>query len=146
MSFLIVGPPEGVDPRLDVPLLRKRGASVLRAVGRARDELTLSLVGDDEIRELNRDYRGKRRATDVLSFSLLEGEDTSHRGKLLGDVVISVDTARRQARQRRRSLDEVVAKLLIHGVLHVIGHDHEVDAEARAMRSEERRLWGEVRA
>lgn len=146
MSLLIVGPPEGAAPRLDVPLLRKRGASVLRAVGRARDELTLSLVGDDEIRELNRDYRGKRRATDVLSFSLLEGEDTSHRGKLLGDVVISLDTARRQARGQRRSLDEVVAKLLIHGLLHVIGHDHQVDAEARAMRSEERRIWGEVRA
>lgn len=146
MSLLIVGPPEGAAPRLDVPLLRKRGASVLRAVGRARDELTLSLVGDHEIRELNRDYRGKRRATDVLSFSLLEGEDTSHRGKLLGDVVISLDTARRQARGQRRSLDEVVAKLLIHGLLHVIGHDHQVDAEARAMRSEERRIWGEVRA
>jgi len=146
MSFLIVGPPEGVAPRLDVPLLRRRGSSVLRAVGRGRDELTLSLVRDNEIRELNRDYRGKRRATDVLSFSLLEGEDTSHRGKLLGDVVISIDTARRQARQRHRSLDEVVAKLLIHGLLHVIGHDHEVEAEARAMRSEERRLWGEVRA
>ena len=101
MSFLIVGPPEGVAPRLDVPLLRRRGSSVLRAVGRGRDELTLSLVRDNEIRELNRDYRGKRRATDVLSFSLLEGEDTSHRGKLLGDVVISIDTARRQARHRR---------------------------------------------
>jgi probable rRNA maturation factor len=144
MSLVIVGPPAGAALRLDLSRLRKRGAAALRAVGRARDELTLSLVLDAEIRELNRDYRDKPRATDVLSFSLLEGEETSHRGQLLGDVVISVDTARKQAREQRRSLDDVVAKLLIHGVLHIIGHDHERDDEARAMRAEERRLWRAV--
>lgn len=144
MSLVIVGPPAGVASRLDVSRLRKRGAVALRAVGRARDELTLSLVLDAAIRELNRDYRNKARATDVLSFSLLEGEEISHRGQLLGDVVISVETARKQAREQRRSLDDVVAKLLIHGLLHIIGHDHEVDDEARAMRTEELRLWRAV--
>ena len=145
MSLVIVGPPDGVAGRLDVSLLRRRGAALLRGIGRRGDELTLSLVDDAAIRELNADYRGQRRATDVLSFSLLEGDHGEHRGRLLGDVVISLDTAARQARQRRRSLDETVAKLLIHGLLHVAGHDHEVDAEARAMRSEERRLWRLVR-
>lgn len=142
---MIVGPPDRPARRLDVSGLRRRGALLLRSLGRSREELVLSLVGDDEMRALNAEHRGKRRATDVLSFSLLEGEHGEHRGRLLGDVVISVDTAARQARQARRSLDERVTKLLIHGVLHVVGHDHEHDDEARAMRSEERRLWRLVR-
>ena len=145
MSLVIVGPPENPARRLDLAGLRRRGAILLRSLGRSREELVLSLVGDDEIRTLNAEHRGKRRATDVLSFSLLEGEHGEHRGRLLGDGVISVDTAARQARQRRRSLDERVTKLLIHGLLHVVGHDHERDDEARAMHSEERRLWRLVR-
>ncbi|MEZ4218873.1 MAG: rRNA maturation RNase YbeY [Myxococcota bacterium] len=141
MSLVVVGPPQGAAPRLDLARLRLRGAAALAAVDRARDELVLSLVDDAAIRALNASYRGKDRATDVLSFSLLEGEHRERRGRLLGDVVISVETARRQARAARRSLDDVVARLLIHGLLHVLGHDHEQDAEARAMRAEERRLW-----
>jgi probable rRNA maturation factor len=142
MSVAIVGPPlAGPGARLDVALLRKRSQRVLRALGRARDELTLCLVDDDGIAALNRSYRGRPRPTDVLSFSLLEGDHEQHRGRLLGDVVISVDTAARQARDRHRALDEVAARLLIHGVLHIVGHDHERAEEARAMRAEERRLW-----
>jgi probable rRNA maturation factor len=97
-------------------------------------------VGDVEIRELNRDYRDKNRATDVLSFSLVEGEWSGFRGTMLGDVVISIETAARQARARHRSLNEEVTRLLIHGILHLLGHDHEEDEEARTMRAEERRL------
>ncbi len=145
MSLVILGPPERPARRLDLAVLRRRGAVLLRGLGRAREELVLSLVGDAEIRLLNEEYRGRRRATDVLSFSLLEGDHGAHRGRLLGDVVISVDTAARQARQRRRSLDETVTRLLIHGLLHVVGHDHQRADEARAMRSEERRLWRLVR-
>lgn len=142
---MIVGPPAGTAARLDLVRLRRGGAVLLRALGRAREELTLSLVDDVAIRSLNREYRGKRRATDVLSFSLVEGDHGGHRGGLLGDVVISVETAARQARARRRSLEETVTRLLIHGMLHVVGHDHERAEEARAMRAEERRLWGLVR-
>lgn len=142
---MIVGPPAGTAARLDLVRLRRRGAVLLRALGRAREELTLSLVDDVAIRSLNREYRGKRRATDVLSFSLVEGDHGGHRGGLLGDVVISVETAARQARARRRSLEETVTRLLIHGMLHVVGHDHERAEEARAMGVEERRLWGLVR-
>jgi probable rRNA maturation factor len=145
VSLVILGPPERPARRLDLAVLRRRGAVLLRGLGRAREELVLSLVGDAEIRLLNEEYRGRRRATDVLSFSLLEGDHGAHRGRLLGDVVISVDTAARQARQRRRSLDETVTRLLIHGLLHVVGHDHQRADEARAMRSEERRLWRLVR-
>jgi len=91
--------------------------------------------------ELNAAHRGKAGPTDVLSFSLVEGAHAEHRGALLGDVVIDVEQAARQARRARRTLDDELAKLLIHGVLHLVGHDHEADDEARRMRAEERRLW-----
>ena len=93
---------------------------------------------------LNGEWRGRERPTDVLSFSLLEGAHARHRGGLLGDVVIGLWVAARQARAGGRSLDEELCRLLIHGVLHLLGHDHEVAAEARRMRAEERRLRREV--
>jgi len=145
VSLVIVGPPAGTTPRLDLARLRRRGSVLLRGLGRTGEELTLSLVDDVAIRGLNRDYRGKDRPTDVLSFSLVEGAHGSRRGRLLGDVVISVETAARQARERRRGLEETVTRLLIHGMLHVVGHDHERAEEARAMSAEERRLWRLVR-
>ena len=141
MSVAVSNPPEHVDARrLDIPLQKKRARAVLRALGHAKSDLSVGLVGDDEIRELNRDYRDKNRATDVLSFSLVEGEWSGFRGTMLGDVVISIETAARQARARHRSLNEEVTRLLIHGILHLLGHDHEEDEEARTMRAEERRL------
>lgn len=145
MNVLISGPPEAVRgsvrrSRVDVALLRRRAAAILKAAGHARAELSIALVDDAAIRELNGQYRGKPRPTDVLSFSLVEGEFSDRRGGLLGDVVISVDTAARQARDRRRGLDDTIAKLLVHGVLHLLGHDHEHDDEARRMLAEERRI------
>jgi probable rRNA maturation factor len=141
MSVAVSHPPERVDARrLDIALQKKRARVVLRALGHARSDLSVGLVGDVEIRELNRDYRDKNRATDVLSFSLVEGEWSGFRGEMLGDVVISIETAARQARARHRSLNEEVTRLLIHGILHLLGHDHEEDEEARTMRAEERRL------
>ncbi len=132
-------------PRVDRRLLRSRAARLLSALQHSRSELSVALVDDREIAELNASHRGRDRPTDVLSFSLLEGEHTERRGALLGDVVIGVETAARQARRARRSLDDEVARLLIHGTLHLLGHDHERDDEARAMRAEERRLWRTVR-
>ncbi|MHA7837240.1 MAG: rRNA maturation RNase YbeY [bacterium] len=142
MTVVLSGPPAAIrGSRVDVGALRARARAILRSVGQGRSELSVALVDDSEIAALNARWRGKPRATDVLSFSLLEGDFATHRGALLGDVVISVETAARQASERHRSLDEVVTRLLIHGVLHLIGHDHEEDAEARRMRAEERRIW-----
>jgi len=142
MPIRISGPPPGVrGARVDVGLLRRRAKIMLSEVGHGRSELSVALVDDPAIRELNRDWRGKKRATDVLSFSLLEGESTGHRGKLLGDIVISVETAARQAAARHRGLDEEVARLVVHGLLHILGHDHEADADSRVMEAEQRRLW-----
>jgi probable rRNA maturation factor len=142
MPIRISGPPSGVrGDRVDLGLLRRRSRIMLSQVGHGASELSIALVDDPAIRGLNRDWRGKKRPTDVLSFSLLEGEGTGHRGKLLGDVVISVESAARQAAARHRGLDEEIARLVIHGLLHILGHDHEVDADAKVMEAEQRRLW-----
>jgi probable rRNA maturation factor len=142
MSVLISGPPEAIrGSTVDVVRLRRRARSILAAAGAAGSELSIALVDDAAIRVLNGRYRAKPRPTDVLSFSLVEGEHAERRGRLLGDVVISVETAAEQARARRRGLDDTVARLLVHGVLHLLGHDHEDDDDARRMQAEERRIW-----
>ena len=147
MSVAISGPPDGIrGSRVDVGGLKRSGRRMLAALRLSTAELSVALVDDAEIARLNRDYRDKSRPTDVLSFSLVEGDHSDHRGGMLGDVVISVETAAQQAGERHRSLDETVTRLMIHGVLHLIGHDHEVDAEARAMAAEERRLWRALQA
>jgi rRNA maturation RNase YbeY len=142
MSVLVSAPPprRGV-PRVDLRRLEARAERALAALCHARSELSVALVDDERMAELNGRFRGRRRATDVLAFSLLEGEHSERGGVLLGDVVIDVETAARQARRAGRSLDDEVARLLVHGVLHLVGHDHERAPERRAMRAEERRLW-----
>ncbi len=147
MTVRLTVPPRSRQlPRIDARLLRSRAARVLREVGQANSELSIAIVLDDEIAALNSEHRGRRSATDVLSFSLLEGEHSDQRGKLLGDVVIGIETAARQARAAHRGLDAEVARLLIHGILHLIGWGHEEPAEAKLMRAEERRLWRAIRS
>ncbi len=141
MSVMISGPPDAIrGSRVDVPRLRRRADAILRGIGQSKSELSIALVDDASIAELNGQYRDKPRPTDVLSFSLVGGAFADHRGGMLGDVVISVETAAEQAKERHRGLDEIVARLLVHGVLHLSGHDHEDDDEARQMQTVERRL------
>ncbi len=135
------GPPQrGAGPRFDRALLRRRALCILRALD-GPGELSVHLAKDDEIAALNREYRRRKGPTDVLSFPLLEGPHADHRGECLGDVVIGLEVAARQARRGRRSWDDELARLLIHGVLHLLGHDHIRAADAKRMRAEERRLW-----
>jgi probable rRNA maturation factor len=142
MTVRLCGPPRRSSAStLDAALLARRARRLLREVGRPEAELSLALVDDRAIARLNERDRGRRGPTDVLSYSLLEGPHVECRGSLLGDVVISVDTASRQARRGRRPLDDELLRLMIHGVLHLLGHDHVDPEEARAMRAEERRLW-----
>jgi rRNA maturation RNase YbeY len=133
-------------PRIDRGLLRRRARRILAALDRDPAELSISLVDDAEIAALNRRYRGRSRPTDVLAFSLLEGAHADRRGALLGDVVIGIETAARQARARRRTLDDEVARLLVHGALHLVGYDHAHAADARIMRAQERRVWRSIRS
>jgi probable rRNA maturation factor len=105
-------------------------------------DLSLLIVDDARMHRLNARYRGIDRPTDVLAFAMREGPFAHLQPQLLGDVVISAETARRQARARRRSLAEELTRLLIHGTLHLLGYDHEISpADARLMRAKERELW-----
>jgi probable rRNA maturation factor len=131
---------------LTVRSVRAR-AEALRAAAGLRDTgLSILLVGDRTMRSLNRRYRGKDRTTDVLSFSLREGQGAVASHRLLGDIVISVPAARRQAREAGHSLRAEVDRLLVHGLLHLLGYDHERGkAEERRMRARERRLQEALR-
>jgi probable rRNA maturation factor len=129
----------GVDGRA----LVATAGRLLDALGESGASLSVRLVGDRAIRAINREHRGKDAATDVLSFSLREpdaGAGQQAPERLLGDVVISVDTARRQADGYDASLQDELYRLLIHGVLHVMGYDHEAPGERRAMQRQERHL------
>jgi len=95
--------------------------SYLRALGREDAELSIAIVGDRRIRTLNREWRGKDAATDVLSFPL---SDPPGIGPLLGDVVISWHTAARRARAEGRSVAGELERYLAHGVLHLLGYYH----------------------
>jgi len=142
MSVRLAGPPEGESlPALDTAALAERAGKLLRELGYAESELSVALVGDASMTEMNGQYRGRPGPTDVLSFSLLEGDHAEQRGDLLGDVVIDLEQAERQAQERGHGLDEEAARLLIHGTLHLLGYDHEQDDEAREMEAMERRLW-----
>lgn len=130
----------------DTRRLKSVAASLLRAVGEEDSALSLSLVDDEAIRVLNREHRGKDKATDVLSFPLYEAGELAEpeTERLLGDIVISIDTARRQAAEYGAPLQNELYRLLIHGILHVLGHDHEEAGERAVMEAEERRLAGVI--
>lgn len=99
------------------------------------------------MRSLNRRYRGKDRTTDVLSFSLREGAFPRVQPDILGDIVISVPVAVRQAREQGHSPGREIERLLVHGLLHLAGHDHERGGEeAERMRRKERQLLRVLRA
>ena len=125
---------------IDARTIKRTAKRLLAAIGEKESAISISFVHDAEIREMNRAHRGKDKPTDVLSFPLLEEGDVSLGERLLGDVVISIETARRQAADYDAPLEAEINRLLIHGVLHVMGHDHEEAAERREMQAEERRL------
>jgi rRNA maturation RNase YbeY len=124
---------------------------LLGAVGLPDATVSLTLVRDAEMRELNREHRARDAPTDVLSFPLFEPDAFDRRERtaprtavagerMLGDIVVSVDTAARQAAAYDATIEREIERLLIHGVLHLCGHDH-LEAEERAvMEREERRL------
>ncbi len=95
-------------------------------------EASVVFISDGRIRELNRTYRGVDRPTDVLSFAM--DDDGMNRG-VIGDVYISLDTAKRQAMERGVSFDEELLRLMIHGLLHLAGHTHDAEEDGARMRA-----------
>jgi probable rRNA maturation factor len=116
--------------------LRARSRRALLAAGVRPATLSIVLVDDAAIRALNRDFRGRDRPTDVLSFSQREGAWVPGQA-LLGDVVVSAQTA---ARRRQRELEDELFFLVVHGLCHLLGHDHGTRAEARRMFALERSI------
>jgi probable rRNA maturation factor len=136
-----LGVPAGMRRRLRTEVARMIRAAARRDQ-RADYEVSLRLVGDAQIHALNRGYRGKNRPTDVLAFAQREGPSAALHPALLGDIVISVDTARRQA---RRGLYGELIHLASHGLCHLLGYDHRDDAEEAAMNARAAALRAEAR-
>jgi rRNA maturation RNase YbeY len=116
--------------------LRSEAVKLLKLLGRKDSELSVLLTGDRRIKELNRVFRHKNRPTDVLSFAQIEALDGEVREKplqppevsVIGDVVISIETAARQADEIGQSVEWRLRALLVHGLLHLLGYDHERSA------------------
>jgi probable rRNA maturation factor len=105
---------------------------ILDGLGCRESELSILLVDDDGIQHLNREYLSRDHPTNVLAFAMTEGEDRHLNPSVLGDVVISTETAEQEALQRGVTLEEEMALLLVHGILHLLGYDHEEDPSAAA--------------
>ena len=109
----------------------------------SESEVSIKFVGDARMRRLNREYRGNDQATDVLAFAFREAGGPP--SLMLGDVVISVPMACRQAKSFGHSLSEELARLFIHGLLHLVGYDHErSEVDAWNMKRKEMGLWKRV--
>lgn len=131
---------------LDLRAIEHLAAHALEAEGVARPaELSITFGDDALVQRLNREYRDTDEPTDVLSFSQAAGAAfaiPAGEARHLGDIVISVDTARRQAEQHTLALDDEVAHLVVHGVLHLLGYDHEMPADEAVMRRREDAILG----
>lgn len=131
--------------KIDVRWLKKQGRLILQHLDMEDGELSVLLTDDTEIHELNRQYRDKDRPTDVLSFPQDDDAVNEKGARLLGDVVVSVDTAHRQAADHHLSLQEELILLLIHGILHLMGYDHETSRQdARYMKQKTQEVFGRI--
>lgn len=121
-----------------VRTLRKKAEKILSVLGYPDSELSVSIVGDRTIRRLNREYLGKDKPTNVISFAMHEGPFADLNPHILGDVVISADTAGHEADSGNISFESRLTFLLLHGILHLTGYDHERSGEVEARRMEEK--------
>jgi probable rRNA maturation factor len=121
--------------------VRARVRALLQALGRPEAGLSILLTTDGRIRTLNRRWRSVDHATDVLSFP---ADDPPGSGPHLGDLAVSLDIAARRARRAGRSLGDEVDRYLVHGILHLVGHDHHRPGEARDMARLEDLLLGRI--
>lgn len=129
--------------------VKRRADKMLAALDLTGAELSVALVDDATIHTLNRDYRHKDKPTDVLAFAMEEGEampaGADRDGeRVLGDVIVSIDTATKQAKKRRRPLLDELTMLLAHGLLHLLGYDHQDDVEEATMNARAAALLAEA--
>ena len=131
---------------IDKRRIRSTVLKIMKMLDCADKELSISLVDDDYIQELNKHYLGRDKTTNVISFSIREGEYGNINPQLLGDVIISVDTAMKDAAKGKLSIDQEIDFLMIHGILHLLGYNHEntTKEETKKMRQKEKELFNEI--
>jgi probable rRNA maturation factor len=140
----------GAVPRLsrrDITTFTRKVLLTLEKLGRLQDDISdvsVAFVDDEAMKNLNRQFRHRNKTTDVLTFPAdATYGDPNRKGRPLGDIVISIDQARRQAVAERHSVATEVRYLLVHGILHALGYDHETDrGEMNALEAEVRRAVG----
>jgi probable rRNA maturation factor len=126
---------------LNAARMKQHARRILLEMGLDTGELSLAFVDDADMRLLNATYRRIDKPTDVLAFAMTEGRFSEVNPQLLGDVVISAETAAFRAQRDGRPVNDELNALLVHGVLHLLGYDHERSpADARVMRAKERAL------
>ncbi|HQM44436.1 MAG: rRNA maturation RNase YbeY [Syntrophaceae bacterium] len=123
--------------------IRQDVTKLMKLLNCADMEVSISLVSDEEIQRINQQYLFKDRPTNVISFSLQEGEYGGVNPRVLGDIVISVDTALRDAEKGSLTFENEITFLIIHGLLHLMGYNHENTsrANARKMKMKENELF-----
>ena len=125
--------------KLDISLKQVKTTAriILNGLGFPDAELSIMIVDDDEIAVLNRTYLNHQGPTNVISFPMREGQESQISPQLLGDVVISIETAKREGEAAGTGMEERFTQLLVHGILHLAGYDH-VNDEAEALEMEAR--------
>lgn len=125
-------------------LALKVPAYILELESQFDAEVSIVFIDEDEMQELNNTYRAKDRPTDILSFRLNEGEFAGINPNVLGDIAISLPVAARQAKQYGVTIDREITRLLVHGVLHLLGYDHIEAVDAKVMLPMQERYIDEV--
>jgi probable rRNA maturation factor len=132
--------------KLDRAGLRRDVRKALELLGVGERELSLLFVDDEGIRTINRDYLRRDRPTNVIAFSLSEGSFGEVNPDILGDVVVSVETAGREAKAAGIPVGDAILNLVIHGILHLTGYDHEgTGGRARVMSAVQEAIFLEIR-
>ncbi|MDD9303771.1 MAG: rRNA maturation RNase YbeY [Desulfobacter sp.] len=127
------------EAKLPTPPIRQKTEQILNALGCNDHELSLVIMDDKQIRELNKNFMGIDKPTNVLSFPMQEGQFSEITPGLLGDVVISLDRAKQEADSAGILVQERMSQLLIHGILHLLGFDHE-QGENQAQKMEKKSI------
>lgn len=132
--------------KIDRRRVRRTVSAILKMLDCAGKEISISFTDDENIREINKHYLGRNKPTNVISFSLAEGEYGNVNPQMLGDVVISVETARRDAAKGHLTVEQEIDFLLIHGILHLLGYHHEntTREETGKMKQKEKELFNAI--
>ncbi len=136
--------PEELSINLDEAIIRERAAFAYDLLSMEGKVISIKFCDDEEMHALNKTYRGVDDTTDVLSFNL-DYEDPLSSNYYLGDIVISLPRAEKQAKEHMQSIEDEITFLLIHGMLHLLGHDHAEEEEKEVMFSQQEEIFQKVR-